>query len=102
MRRKRKRICQILVVAKTAKERQALESYYLNNYERKKYRYLIRRAGSINEAKEKVDCWVSSPEIVIFSRDFTQEQKDELRLLLNCLSMASLFIVPPPNWRLDR
>ncbi len=97
--KKQKKVFKILVIDGSMDIRQKLIEYYQKILKRlyaKKDKSIVYRAKSVLEAEKKIDhSRIFDLDLIIFSFDFPQDKKDELREWLSCLHVSTPFITVP-------
>lgn len=87
----------VLIVAESKAIRQELVDYYfkrLQHVHAPNANSIVRRAMSVSDATRKINAQLVL-NLVIFSEDFPEKEKDELRAWLSSNRLAPLFITVP-------
>jgi hypothetical protein len=98
-RRNSRKMLTILVIDGDCRIRQALKDYYCRHiwpcnvhiYKQVK----VFMASNILQAQKKIDEKISDLELIVFSQHFSEEEKDVLRVWLNCKSLSTSFLNLP-------
>ena len=97
-RRRRQKIFKVLVVGRDKEIRQRLIDYYFMHI---KHHCALNANDKLYRAKNPSEVWKKinerffRPDLVVFSQEFSEEERDQLKEQLSYIRMATPFITAP-------